>query len=89
MFENSTAKKYTPAEFAALFGRHPSWGYRRIYAGAVGVLSGSLTLLIPQCEVDRFSSEVVRHEKSKQSSLSKPRTNSRNATRRRNPKPTN
>jgi hypothetical protein len=45
---------YTPSEFAALFGRHSSWGYRRIYAGDVKVINPSGSMLIPASEVDRL-----------------------------------
>jgi hypothetical protein len=44
----------TPAEFAALFGKHQTWGYRRIYAGDVRVIMPSGRLLIPASEVKRL-----------------------------------
>lgn len=56
---------YTPAQFAQLFKKHQSWGYRRIYDGTVEVLAGSPELLIPATEVERFSTTTVRHEVSR------------------------
>jgi hypothetical protein len=44
----------TPTEFAAKFGRHAIWAYRRIYAGEIKVLAGFRPALIPLTEVDRF-----------------------------------
>lgn len=44
----------TPSEFAALFGKHQSWGYRRIYRGDVKVIIPSGTMLIPASEVKRL-----------------------------------
>ena len=43
---------YSPAEFAALFGRSPTWGYRQIYAGRVRPIADCGRLLIPYTEVD-------------------------------------
>lgn len=45
---------YSPAEFAARFGRHPSWAYRKIYAGKVKVIDELGRLLIPQNELTRL-----------------------------------
>ena len=45
---------YSPAEFAALCGRSPTWGYRQIYAGRIHPISGCGRLLIPRLEVDSF-----------------------------------
>jgi helix-turn-helix protein len=43
---------YSPAEFAALFGRSPTWGYRQIYAGRIKPISDCGRLLIPRSELD-------------------------------------
>src|SRR5215471_7857208 len=43
---------YSPAEFAALFGRSATWGYRQIYAGRVRPIADCGRLLVPQTEVD-------------------------------------
>lgn len=45
---------FTPAEFAAQFGKGETWGYRRIYDGSVKVIKGYGTMLIPRSEVDRL-----------------------------------
>jgi len=45
---------YSPAEFAALCGRSPTWAYRQIYAGRIKPISGCGRLLIPRSEVDSF-----------------------------------
>src|SRR5437764_8662831 len=39
---------YSPAEFAALFGRSPTWGYRQIYAARIKSISDCGRLLIPR-----------------------------------------
>jgi hypothetical protein len=43
---------YSPAEFAALFGRSPTWGYRQIYAGRVKPIADCGRIIIPRAEVD-------------------------------------
>ena len=45
---------YSPAEFAGLFSRHPSWGYRQLYAGKVKAVTSLGRLLIPQGEIERL-----------------------------------
>jgi len=45
---------YSPAEFAALCGRSPTWGYRQIYAARIKPISDCGRLLIPRSEVDSF-----------------------------------
>src|SRR5260370_30493013 len=47
---------YSPAEFAALCGRSPTWAYRQIYAGRLKPLTECGRLLIPRSEVDAFLS---------------------------------
>ena len=49
----------SPAEFARLFDRHPTWGYRRIYAGDIRVLRQAGRMLIPRSEIERFLSQTV------------------------------
>lgn len=44
----------SPAEFAALFGRSPTWAYRKIYQGLIKPISDCGRLLIPRSEVDSF-----------------------------------
>jgi hypothetical protein len=45
---------YSPAEFAALFGRSPTWGYRQIYAARIKPISDCGRLLIPREELNSF-----------------------------------
>jgi hypothetical protein len=44
---------YSPAEFAALYGRHPSWAYRLLYGGKVKALTDLGRILIPASELER------------------------------------
>jgi hypothetical protein len=41
-------------EFAAIFGHHPTWGYRQVYSGNVEVIDVMGQLMIPAREVDRL-----------------------------------
>jgi helix-turn-helix protein len=52
---------YSPAEFAALCGRSPTWGYRQIYAGRIRPISDCGRLLIPRSEVDSFLARKVEY----------------------------
>jgi len=45
---------YTPAEFAALFGRKETWGYRRIYDGTVKTIEIGRRIMIARSEVERI-----------------------------------
>jgi len=45
---------FSPAEFAALCGRSPTWGYRQIYAARIKPISDCGRLLIPRSELDSF-----------------------------------
>jgi hypothetical protein len=44
----------SPAEFAALCGRSPTWAYRQIYAGRIKPISGCGRMLIPRDELTAF-----------------------------------
>ena len=50
---------HTPAEFAGLFGRSETWGYRQLYSGRVKAIQVSGRLLIPRSEVDRLLAEAA------------------------------
>ena len=52
---------YSPAEFAALFGRSPTWGYRQIYAVRIKPIADCGRLLIPREEVDSFLSRKAEY----------------------------
>jgi len=45
---------YSPTEYAALFGRQQTWGYRQLYRGTVKAITRCGRILIPRCEVDRL-----------------------------------
>ena len=48
----------TPEEFAALFGKSQTWGYRQLYAGKVKAIKDYGRLMIPVAEVERVLSEA-------------------------------
>ena len=50
---------YSPAEFAAACGRHPSWAYRLLYGGKVGALTDLGRILIPASELGRVLSNAA------------------------------
>ncbi len=52
---------YPPSEFARLAGRHPSWGYRQLYAGNVKAITSLGRILIPASEVDRVMSAAATY----------------------------
>ncbi len=49
---------FTPAEFAAMFGKSQTWGYRQIYAGKVKTITQHGRILIPAAEVERILAEA-------------------------------
>ena len=56
MAETSSLKRvaYSPGEFATLFGKSKTWGYRQIYAGHVKTITQHGRILIPAAEVERI-----------------------------------
>jgi Helix-turn-helix domain len=44
---------FSPGEFAAACGRHPSWAYRLLYSGKIKAVTGLGRILIPASELDR------------------------------------
>lgn len=46
---------YSPSEFAALFGKSATWGYRQLYSGRVNAITGDGRLMIPASEVAKIS----------------------------------
>lgn len=52
---------YTAAEFAALFGKERTWGYRQLYAGKVKAITKLGQTLIPQSEVDKLLNGAERY----------------------------
>jgi hypothetical protein len=47
---------YSPAEFAASCGRHPSWAYRLLYGGKIRAITDLGRILIPASELERVLS---------------------------------
>lgn len=55
MTEGTTKRvAYSPGEFAELFGKSQTWGYRQIYAGKVKAITEHGRILIPAKEVERI-----------------------------------
>lgn len=52
---------YTPKEFAALFGKSQTWGYRQIQAGKVNAIKDYGRILIPADEVERVLASAGRY----------------------------
>jgi len=53
---------FSPGEFAALFGKSQTWGYRQIYAGRVNAITEFGRILIPAKEVERILETASRYE---------------------------
>lgn len=51
----------SPGEFAAIFGKSQTWGYRQLYSGKVKAMTGYGRIMIPASEVDRLLSEAGRY----------------------------
>jgi Helix-turn-helix domain len=49
---------YSPGEFAALFGKHQTWGYRQLYRGTIKAITQCGRIMIPRSEVDRLLSSA-------------------------------
>jgi len=47
---------YSPAEFAASCGRHPTWAYRLLYGGKIRAITELGRILIPAAELERVLS---------------------------------
>ena len=54
MTEANRRVTFSPGEFAALFGKSQTWGYRQIYADKVKTITEYGRILIPASEVDRI-----------------------------------
>ena len=49
---------YSPAEFAAFFGKHATWAYRKLYEGKVHAITTLGRILIPASELERVLAPV-------------------------------
>jgi hypothetical protein len=52
---------YTPAEFAALFGKERTWAYRQLYAGKVKAITKLGQTQIPHSEVEKLLNGAERY----------------------------
>lgn len=61
--QNQTVNRaaYSPAEFAAACGRHPTWTYRLLYSGKLHAITQLGRLLIPKSELERVLSLAQRY----------------------------
>lgn len=57
----------SPKEFAALFGKSQTWGYRQIYAGKVNAVTEVGRILIPITEIEKILSTAGRYSAKKKS----------------------
>jgi hypothetical protein len=53
---------YSPAEFAALFGKHQTWGYRQLYRGTIKAITQCGRIMIPRSEVDRLLNSAKEYD---------------------------
>jgi hypothetical protein len=60
---------YSAAEFAGLFGRSATWGYRQIYAGRVKTISNCGRILVPRAEVDSLLARCAEYNPKPKSKL--------------------
>ena len=65
---------YSPAEFAASCGRHPTWAYRLLYANKVKAVTGLGRILIPATELERVLSEAESYDPKPKSKSQKEET---------------
>jgi hypothetical protein len=52
--KSSDRVAFSPGEFAELFGKSQTWGYRQIYAEKVKTITEYGRILIPAAEVERI-----------------------------------
>ncbi len=52
---------YTPAEFAALFGKEPTWAYRLAYKRKVKVIRELGRMMIPRAELERVTGSAAEY----------------------------
>lgn len=62
---------YSPGEFAELFGKSQTWGYRQIYAGKVKAITEHGRILIPAAEVERILGKAAEYTGSEKPRASK------------------
>lgn len=62
LMEKHAPVAFSPREFAALFKKEQSWGYRQIYKGNVATITEYGRILIPASEVERILATAGRYE---------------------------
>jgi Helix-turn-helix domain len=60
-FQPINRAAYSPAEFAAACGRHPTWSYRLLYSGKIHAITQLGRILIPASELQRILSFAQRY----------------------------
>lgn len=60
-FNSNLRLTYSPAEFAALFGKHQTWAYRQLYKGTVKAITRYGRIMIPGSEVDRLLNSAAEY----------------------------
>ena len=57
----------SPKEFASIFGKSQTWGYRQIYAGKVNAVTEVGRILIPVTEIEKILGTATRYAPKKKS----------------------
>lgn len=58
----------SPKEFASIFGKSQTWGYRQIYAGKVNAVTEVGRILIPVSEIEKILGSATRYSPKKKGS---------------------
>ncbi len=61
--EHGLRAALSPREFAALFGRSPTWSYRLAYEGTIKVIKLHGVMMIPVGEIQRLNDTAHVHKK--------------------------
>ncbi len=61
LIQNDNKPFYTVAEFAALFGKERTWGYRQLLKGVIQAITGYGETMIPRSEYDRLLNDKKRY----------------------------
>lgn len=59
----------SPKEFASIFGKSQTWGYRQIYAGKVNAVTEVGRILIPVTEIEKILGTAARYSAKKKSTV--------------------
>lgn len=60
--QNGERVAYSPAEFAALFGKEQTWAYRQLYSGKVKAITEHGRTMIAVSEVERIVKSAGTYE---------------------------